>query len=143
MPNYLKHEVPRRLPNGSTAVYCRKCGREIAASTWFKIRSIGECAVCKLVGEGVVDPEKYVIPQYIMTDPTKPPVPMEAELGEDAAFLLFPEDKPVGNAPPIGGIAGTLKAIYRAIGFGKQASSEEIPESKRVVLKRRGGGLRS
>lgn len=95
--------------------------------------------------QGVKNPEKYVLPQYIATDPTKPVVPLNAEDAE-SMYLMFPEERPIeGEAPPpVGGIMGTAKAIFRALGFAKdieRQQQEDIPQSKKVATKRRKSSL--
>lgn len=102
-----------------TGVYCQLCGREICLRNNTQIRSVQKCAICVLKAEGVENPEDKVLPQYLMFDPTKPPVPIDAE-GDSAILNLFPEEKvEFGRMPSSGGVAGTAKAIYRALGFGK------------------------
>lgn len=134
--SFLRHEVPRKT-TGTKSVYCRTCGREIARAAQLRITSIGKCAYCELVEKGVKNPEDYVLPQYIMTDPTKPPIPIGAE-GEDAVILLFPEEEQEGPKPMAGGIMGTAKSIFRAFGFGKD-KEQASPESKQVATRRRKG----
>src|ERR1700751_766657 len=120
MGRVIHHEVPRRSADGTTSIYCRKCGREVARRAMAQIRSVTKCAICVLQEQGVKDPEQYVLPQYVMTDPTKPALPLSME-SEDALYMLFPEERPnEGEAPPpVGGIMGTAKAIFRALGFAK------------------------
>jgi len=134
-----KHEVPRRNPNGSVSVYCRQCGREVVRAAQIRIRSIAKCAYCELVEKGITNPEDYVLPQYIMADPTKPPIPIGAEQ-EDAIFLMFPEEKVEGKPTMSGGVVGTAKALFRAFGFGKQEEPAKT-ESRQVAERRRKGGL--
>lgn len=135
----LKHELPRRNANGAVSVYCRQCGREVARAAQIRIRSIAKCAYCELLDKGITNPEDYVLPQYIMTDPTKPPVPIGAE-GEDSVFLLFPEEKQEGTPQMSGGIIGTAKSFFRALGFGKEEEIQKT-ESRQIAERRRKGGL--
>lgn len=131
-----RHEVPRRALDGMTGVYCQKCGREICRRNNSQFRSIAKCAICVLAEEGIFDAESKVLPQYIMFDPTKPPVPINAE-NDDVIVNLFPEEQTMfgGKLPSAGGIAGTAKSIFRAMGFGKP---KPVPvESQKVARKRR------
>lgn len=114
---FMPHEVPRRSYDGMTGVYCQTCHREICRRTDSRLRSVVKCALCQLVEQGVENPEQYILPQYLMLDPTKAPVPLNAE-NESVIVDLFPEEKVnVGLGPSAGGVAGTVKAIYRALGF--------------------------
>ena len=134
MPNYIKRDQPQRRYDGLTAVYCRSCGREIAIRNDSRIRSaIGVCC------QGKDIPEEYFTSQYVMTDPTGPPVPKDAE---KAVFLLFPDEEMEDGQlvkPVAGGIVGTAKAIYRAFGFGrsKEEREEALPKSKKIATVRR------
>ena len=135
-----KHEVSRRNPNGAVSVYCRQCGREVVRAAQIRIRSIAKCAYCELIEKGITNPEDYVLPQYIMTDPSKPPIPIGAE-GEDAIFLMFPEEKEEGK-PTLraGGVVGTAKNLFRALGFGKEEKPPKT-ESRQIAERRRKGSL--
>lgn len=134
----LKHELPRRNPNGAVSVYCRTCGREVVRAAQIRIRSIGKCAYCELLEKGIKNPEDYVLPQYIMADPTKPPIPVGAE-GEDSVFLLFPEEKQETEMRT-GGIVGTAKNFFRALGLGKEEPKPKT-ESRQIAERRRKDGL--
>ncbi len=117
-----KHEVPRRSFDGMTGVYCQTCHREICRRTDSRLRSVVKCALCVLAEQGVEDPEKYVLPQYLMFDPTKPPIPLNAE-NEDVIVNLFPEEKiNVGNRSSTGGgVAGTVPGgVVGAAGAAKK-----------------------
>jgi len=103
------------------------------------------CALCTLEAQGVKNPEQYVLPQYVMTDPTKPVLPYAAD-ADDYLYMVFPEERPAeGQAPPpVGGIMGTAKAIFRALGFGKeieQQRKDDIPQSGKIAAKRRKSSL--
>jgi len=138
MADYMQFDVPKRNANGQTSIYCRNCKREIARTVDSRIRSVSKCAICVLEEQGVMDGAKYVLPQYVMLDPTKP-VPIGVE-GDDAEFTMFPEEKD-NRVRSSGGVVGTAKALYRALGFGKQ-EEQAPPESRKVAAKRK-GSLRS
>lgn len=88
-----------------------------------------------------MDAERYVLPQYIVTDPTKPPVPAGAE-GPDIVVNLFPEEDENFALPRTsGGVMGTVKALYRALGFGSTPAAEPEPQSRKTALIRRKGSL--
>ena len=140
MPDFIQHEMPRRNYNGQTSIYCRQCGREIARTVDSRIRSVSKCAICVLKEQGVMDAEQHVLTQYVQLDPTKPPIPRDAE-GEDSIFILYPEEKD-NRVRSSGGIIGTAKAVYRALGFGKEPDGE-VPESRKTAVRRRRGSLNS
>ena len=133
---FMRHEVPRRSIDGMTGVYCQKCGREICRRNNTQFRSIAKCAICVLAEQGIFDAESKVLPQYIMFDPLKPPVPLDAE-GDSAIVNLFPEERMQAGYPvqSSGGVAGTVKSIFRAIGFAKPKPVQT--ESQKVATKRR------
>lgn len=136
----MRHEVPRRSVDGMTGVYCQKCGREICRRNNTQFRSIAKCAICVLAENGIFDAESNVLPQYIMFDPTKPPVPLDAE-GDSSILNLFPEEKVLfGRMPSSGGVAGTAKAIFRALGFSKPVV-EKAPSQKTATKRRRESSL--
>ena len=89
-------------------------------------------------------PEDYVLQQYVQLDPSKPPLPLTAE-GEDVVFQLVPEEERKGMKMPSGGVWGTIKSIYRALGLPRedQVAPEDVPESRKVALRRRKGSLNS
>jgi hypothetical protein len=129
-----QHEVPRRSADGMVGVYCQTCHREICRRTNTLIRSVAKCMLCQLREQGVENPEKYVLPQYYMFDPTKPPVPVDAE-NEDVIVNMFPEEQgDIGRIPSSGGIAGTAKAIYRALGF---IARKLVPEKSQATAAKR------
>jgi hypothetical protein len=112
-----------------------------------QIRSINKCAVCDLQAAGVTDAEKYVLPQYRMTwDINRGPVPIDAE-GPEVMFDIFPEERPPeGEAPPrVGGIMGTVKSVFRALGFSKEPQvvingkviPTEVPKSRQAAIRKR------
>jgi hypothetical protein len=133
---FQRHEVPRRSIDGMTGVYCQTCGREICRRNNTQFRSIQKCAICVLAEQGIFDAESKILPQYIMFDPTKPPVPIDAE-GDSVIVNLFPEEMQHAGqqAQSSGGVAGTAKSIFRAMGFLKPKT---VPtESQKVATKRR------
>lgn len=134
MADYIRREQPQRRYDGLTAVYCRSCGREIAVRNDARIKSaIGVCC------QGLDIPEEYFTPQYVMTDPTGVPVPRDAE---KTMFLFFPDEEMEDGQlvkPIAGGIVGTAKAIYRALGFGQSRvqKQEAVPKSKQIAVRNR------
>jgi hypothetical protein len=118
-----------------TGVYCQTCRREICVRNNSQIRSVVKCAICLLREQGVEDPESKVLPQYYMFDPTKPPIPLDAE-NDSVIVNLFPEERSeLGRMPSSGGVAGTVKAIYKAIGFVKEKVLPVV--SQKTAKKRR------
>lgn len=101
---------------------------------------MSKCAVCVLTEQGVKDAEKYVLPQYVISDPTKPPVPVDVAL-DNAEFQMFPEEQDT-RVRNVGGVVGTVKAVFRALGFGKE-EEPEAPESRKTAIRRRKGSLNS
>lgn len=84
--------------------------------------------------------EEYVLPQYIQTDPTKPPVPLDAE-SPDYLYEIFPDEKPEPGMPaPLTGVMGTVRSVFKAIGLFQAATPEEkekaIPKSRKVARRR-------
>ncbi len=135
MKFFQRHETPRRNFNGMIGVYCQTCGREICLRTNSQFRSVVKCILCQLKEAGVENPEEHVLPQYLMLDPTKPPIPADAE-GDGIILNLFPEEQEhYSRVPSSGGVAGTIKAIYRALGFKIEKPSE--PVSQKTATKRR------
>ena len=99
------------------------------------IRSIKSCAICELKKQGVLNPEDYVLPQYAMPDPTKPPIPLDYDIAAQSGVLLLEPDQELiedgGLIPQTGGVVGTVKSIFRVLGFGKspeQVQQEAEPE---------------
>lgn len=149
---WLKHEFPRRNPDGSTSIYCAKCGREVMRSHTPRIRSVSKCALCVLKASGVEMPpgkqaEDYILAQYLIPGPDKPPVPIDLDDSIAAGVLmLYPEERMAteGPIPQVGGIIGTIRSVFRTIVPWKP-KDEAPPPSKQIAkdLKQeaRGGGL--
>lgn len=106
--------LPRRInPDGTITIYCRNCQRPIARAVSPQIRTVQKCALCLAREAGVKDPEKHVLPSYVMFDPTQPPVPLEEG---DPLLALYPETQMTeGKSVPSGGVMGTVKALFRAL----------------------------
>ena len=133
--------INRRVnSDGTVTIHCRQCGRPIMKATMPRIRTVTKCQKCLLQEQGVVNAAELVEPQYLMTDPTMPPVPLTAE---DDVYLLYPEEAVYreGKLPPSGGVVGTAKAFFRAVSFALGLTDEKPPESKKVARRQRGGGL--
>jgi len=102
------------------------------------IRTVSECKVCELTAQGVVDAEKLVTQQYVMSDPLSPPVPFN---GDDPLFVLYPEmEVEQGKIPPSGGVVGTVMSFFRALGLPKGPEGPP-PASKTIAKRNRSGGL--
>jgi len=88
------------------------------------------------------DPEQYIMPQYMITDPTQPPIPLSED---DPVYALYPEEAMNrGKIPPSGGVIGTVKAFYRAVvGWWQTPETEPLVQtvSKKVSRVKRSGGL--
>ena len=139
--DYTRYDAPRRPPSGLSDIYCRKCGRLIARTPQAQFRTVSKCAICVLHEQGVKNPEDYVLAQYIQTDPTKPPVPLNAESPE-FMYEIFPDERPQeGEQPKQTGVMGTIQSIFRVIGFGKQIAekkkAEPLPKSRRIAEERK------
>lgn len=105
------------------------------------IRTVSKCALCIAREQGIKDPEKHIMPQYLMTDPSQPPIPLTED---DPVYALFPEEAMnQGKTPPSGGVIGTVKAFYRAVvGWWNVPEEEPIPMlSKKITRQKRSGGL--
>ena len=92
--------------------------------------------------QGIENPEDYVLTQYYMSnDPTKLPTPIDADTSlEGGILVLNPEESGTdGDIPQVGGLFGTIKSMFRVIGFQKKV--EEVPVSKDVAKRKRSGGL--
>lgn len=142
MPNrfWVKHEVRRRNPDGTTSIYCRKCGREIQRVVYASITSISKCQNCILKEQGVINSEDYVLAQYRMPDATKPPVPIDLDDSiAGGVLLLYPEEQllPGDPIPQTGGIIGTVKSMFRTLGF--MQPKPEKPPSKEIASEPRSG----
>ena len=137
--DYFHHDIPRRQIGGLVGIYCRKCGREIARAAQAQFRSVSKCQICLLLEQGVKNPEEYVLPQYLQLDPTKPPVPLNAD---DAEYLyeVFPEERPQeGEDIPLTGVMGTVKSAFKVIGLFKDIIAERkktVTKSRKVADKR-------
>src|SRR5579864_2342338 len=120
---FIHHEQGRGTnPDGTTSIFCRQCGREIMRQQHATIRSVTKCAICIAKEQGVENPEDYVLTQYAMPDPTKPPVPIEMDDSlYGGVLMLYPESvqEQTGIIPLAGGVVGTVKSIFRTLGFGK------------------------
>jgi hypothetical protein len=115
-----------RNPDGTFKVHCRKCGRHISNS--FRPFSIAECLIC----QGY--PEENVLQQYVLFDPTRPPVPVNSD---QDTFDLYPEEeKPVD---PRLGVIGTAKAFFRALGIARKKEKIQSPSTKVAKSKRQKG----
>lgn len=81
----------------------------------------------------------YVLPHYIQMDPTKPPVPIDAE-SPDYLYDLFPDERPEDGMPTaVTGVMGTVRSVFSAMGFIRdiiQAKKEAVPKSRKVAGKR-------
>lgn len=140
--------VRRKNADGTTTVYCRQCGRPIVRMVRPTITTVSKCALCIAYEQGIPNPEKAVLPQYIIVDPTQPPIPLNEE--DDPLEALYPElaseEAKKKKIPMVGGMVGTAKAIFRAIipeSWLKPAEEQpkEVLLSKTVTRKKRGGGL--
>jgi len=133
---------PRRTPDGTQTIYCRQCSRPIARVARAPFRTVSKCSVCLAREQGIKDPEKHVLPQYLMTDPTQPPIPLTEE---DPIYALFPEEAMnQGKIPPSGGVIGTVKAFYRAVvAWANVPEGEPVIMSvaKKITRQKRSGGL--
>ena len=83
----------------------------------------------------MTDAAEYVLPHYIQSDPTKPPVPLDAE-NPEYLYELFPDERPEdGVAPKLTGVMGTVRSIFSAIGFVrdvvKAGKNDGVPKSRR------------
>src|SRR3954465_3472728 len=124
MPNrfWVRHEQRRKNPDGSYSIHCRLCGREIMRQNHPIILSVTRCALCVLKAEGVVNAEDHVLAQYrLSTMPGSLPVPLEMDDSMAGGVLLLnPEEKLEEGSPvPQLGVIGTIKSMFRTIGFAK------------------------
>jgi len=145
MPNrfWIKHEVRKRNPDGTTSIYCRRCGREIMRAIHPTIMSVTKCQLCVLKEQGIINAEDYVLAQYKFPGPDKPPVPIDADDSiAGGVLLLYPEEKMEQGAfiPPVGGIIGTVKQMFRTLGFAL-AKPAEPPKSKQIATETGRTGL--
>ena len=143
---FTKYEQPRRIEQGGlTSIYCRQCGREIMRAIKPQIRTVTKCAIGVCKEQGMENPEDHVLAQYYLSnDPNKLPTPIDFDASsEGGMLLLYPNTEKVdshGNPMQSGGLFGTVKSLFRVLGFAK--SEEPEPASREVsVRKRKGGGL--
>ena len=138
---WIKHETGKaRNPDGTTSIFCSKCGREIMRSVHPTIRSVSKCALCALKEQGVVNAEDYVLAQYRMPGPDKPPVPIDIDDSiASGVLLLYPEETmKAGEHIPQIGIIGTIKQMFRTLGF-QQSRPVEPVQSKQLASTKRSG----
>ena len=141
--DYTRHENGGFVrPDGLRSIFCRSCGREIQRAVNPQIRSVSKCAICVLKDQGVEHPEEHVLQQYYLSnDPTKMPTPIDGDMSQEGGILvLYPdvEKKDLqGNPIQTGGLVGTVRSLFRALGFAKQPS--EVPVSAETAKKKRAG----
>jgi hypothetical protein len=144
VPNrfWIRHEQGRvRNPDGTTSVYCNKCGREIMRTVHPTIRTVSRCQLCILKAQGVLNAEDYVLAQYMLPDATKPPVPIDIDDSIAAGvLLLYPEERMKRGeiVPQTGGVIGTIKSMFRTLGFQQQAPKAPEPSKTMASEKRTG-----
>ena len=142
--DYFHHQFPRRSISGLQSIYCRKCGREIARTPQAQFRTVSKCQICVLTEQGVPNAEEFVLAQYIQLDPTKPPVPNNAESAE-YLYDVFPDERPIdGQQAPMTGVMGTVRSVYQAVGFLKDIVAKKmkvLPKSRKLADKKAGGSL--
>jgi hypothetical protein len=105
------------------------------------IRSVTKCQLCVLKEQGVVNAEDYVLAQYMLPDASKPPVPIDIDDSIAAGvLLLYPEErlKEGQPIPQVGGIIGTIRQMFRTLGFA-QSKPAEPPPSKVIAQSGRTG----
>ena len=143
---FVKYEAPRiTTQDGLTSIYCRQCGREIQRAIRPTIRTVTKCAICVAKEQGIENPEDHILAQYYLSnDPNKLPTPIDADMSAEGGILLLqPNAEQLdsnGNPLQSGGLVGTVKSLFRVLGFAK--SEEPEPASReRAVSKRKGGGL--
>jgi hypothetical protein len=106
------------------------------------IRTVTKCAICWAKEQGIENPEDHVLAQYRLPDPMSPPVPIDVD--QDIAqgvLMLYPEASLAedGRVPSSGGVIGTVKSIFRALGFAQPKDVEPEPSKTIAVGKRRKG----
>jgi hypothetical protein len=144
MPNrfWVRHEQGRtRNPDGTTSVFCKQCGREIMRMTHPVIRSVSKCQLCILKEQGVVNAEDYVLPQYLIPDASKPPVPIDIDDSiAGGVLLLYPEERMMKGelVPQTGGVIGTIKSVFRTLGFPRLLPKTQAPSKVMASEKRTG-----
>lgn len=102
--------------------------------------------------QGVKNPEEHVLTQYYMPSGDRPPIPIDADDYEMQGMLILnPEEgealDKTGRLPLAGGVIGTVKSLFRTLGFvfsdGKPVDKveEPEPESRAIAKTKRRGGL--
>lgn len=89
----------------------------------------------------MVNAEDYVLAQYMLPDSSKPPIPIDIDDSIAAGvLLLYPEERlKLGEPiPQVGGIIGTVKQMFRTLGFAKEKPAE-TPPSKVIAQTGRTG----
>lgn len=138
---WVRHEECRKNSDGSYSIHCRLCGREIMRQNHPIFLSVTKCALCVLKAQGVVNAEDYVLAQYrIPTAPGSLPIPVDIDDSMAAGVLLLnPEEKLAEGEPiPQLGVIGTIKSMFRTVGFMKP-KPEEVPQSVKIATERRSG----
>lgn len=98
--------------------------------------------------EGILNPEDNVLIQYRLNNEMHQ-LPMAVDIddvGLNGILCLYPENQLETNGfiAQAGGVVGTVRSVFRAIGFGKPSQEETRaaePPSKQAGRKRRGTGL--
>jgi hypothetical protein len=145
MPNrfWVQNEVRRKNPDGSVSIYCRKCGREIIRNQGFtNFLSVTKCANCMLKEKGVINSEDFVLAQYRLPDSNSLPIPIDMDDSiAGGVLLLYPDEKihDGEQIPQTGGIIGTVRSMFRTIGFALPKPVKEI--GSRVLATRNRSGL--
>jgi len=142
MPNrfWVRNEVRRRNPDNTVSIYCATCGREIMRAAQSQIGSVNKCALCVLKAQGVVNAEDYILPQYKIPS-TGFPIPLDYDDSLAAGILMLnPEEKldPNQPIPQVGGIVGTVRSVFRVIGFAISKPVEVIKSVQLASEKRTG-----
>lgn len=133
--------INRRInSDGTVTIHCKQCGRPVMRATMPRIRTVTKCAVCVLTEQGVLGAADLIKPQYLLTDPTMPPIPITAE---DPVYVLYPEEamERKGKPAPSGGVIGTAKAFFRAVSFALGMTDQPVAVSKKTGRRQRTGGL--
>lgn len=139
--SYIHNEAPRqRDSQGRTGIYCQTCGRLITLVVNAQMHSVKKCAICVLKEQGVENPEEHVLNQYhLSNDPTKLPVPVDADMSLEAGILVLNPDEKAETASQVGGLFGTVRSLFKVLGFTQE--EKEVPVSKEVAVKKRRRGL--
>lgn len=136
---WVRNETRRRNPDGTASIYCRKCGREIIRENHPNILSVTKCALCVLKEQGVVNAEDYILAQYRIPHEGMPiPVDYDDSIA-GGVLLLNPEEKLAEGVPiPQIGVIGTIKSMFRNIGFRKAPVVEPAKSTTLATEKRTG-----